>query len=197
MNPPNGAQDRIVFAGNPWPEGHPIAKFDWTARIQGEDLWFDLHLVSADYYAEREIEDREDADDEASDWTSPIVWGNYHYCTLSSTYWGGSPVGGIRVGPLAEFSLAALDGAEFAIDPFEGDGELPESDADPAFGLYLLGHDSAVDHRIRFVRRGDSDRYDLLWSGRIALSYAGDYVPRYRFQARIHDRPCPALPNRD
>lgn len=183
--------DRIVFSGNPWPEGHAIAEFEWSARVEGEDLWFDLHLVSADYYAEREIEDDED---EVSDWMAPIVWGNYHRCTLSSTYWGRSAVGGFRVGPLATFSPATLDGAEFAVDPFDGDGDLPDSDVEPAFGLYLLGHDSAVDHRIRLTRRGDSDRYDLLWSGRIALSYAGDYVPRHRFEARIHDRPCPPLP---
>lgn len=185
-------QDRIVFPGNPWPEGHAIAEFEWSARVEGEDLWFDLHLVSAAYYAEREIE--EDEEDAAPAWTAPGVWGNYHRCTLSSTYWGGGHGGGLRVGPLAQFSLAALDGAEFAVEAFDGDGELPDSDEEPAFGLYLLGHDSAVDHRIRFVRRGDSDRYDLLWSGRIALSYAGDYVPRHRFEARLHDRPCPPLP---
>lgn len=184
-------QDRIVFPGNPWPEGHAIAEFEWSARVEGEDVWFDLHLVGAKYYAEREIAD--DGDGAASDWASPIVWGNYHNCILSSVYWGES--GGIRIGPLAQFSLAALDGAEFVADPFDGDGELPDADEDPAFGLYLLGHDSAVDHRIRFQRRGDSDRYDLLWSGRIALSYAGDYVPRYRFEARLHDRACPPLPD--
>lgn len=187
------SDDRIVFPGNPWPEGHAIAEFEWSARIEGEDLWFDLHLVSADYYAEREIEDDEEA--ATSDWLAPIVWGNYHHCTLSSTYWGRSAVGGFRVGPWATFSPAALDGAEFVVDPFDGDAELPDSDQEPAFGLYLLGHDSAVDHRIRFLRRADSDRYDLLWSGRIALSYAGDYVPRYRFEARLHDRACPPLPD--
>ena len=100
--------------------------------------------------------------------------------------------GGFRVGPLAPVSAAALDGAEFAVDPVEDEIEDVE---DLAFGLYLLGHDSAVDRRVRFVRRGDGERFDILWSGRIALTYVGRYRPEYRFQARIHDVPMPALPS--
>lgn len=185
--------DRIVFPGNPWPEGHAVAEFEWTARAEGEELWFDLHLVSADYYAQRDIED--DGRDDTGDWEAPIVWCNYHHCTLSSTFWGGHERSGLRVGPLSAFSPQALDGAELLADPHEGDGELPGGE-EPAFGLYLLGHDSAADHRVRFLRRGDSDRYDLIWTGRIALSYAGDYRPRYRFEARLHDVALPALPSR-
>lgn len=181
---------RIVFEGNPWPEGHAIEEFAWTARVEDGEVWFDLHLASADYYAEREIEEDADAPEDDS-WKSPGVWSNYHSCTLSSTFWGQG--GGFRVGPLAQVSAAALDGAEFAVDPVEDEiGDVE----DLAFGLYLLGHDSAADHRIRFVRRGDGERFDILWSGRIALTYVGRYRPEYRFQARIHDVPMPVLPSR-
>lgn len=181
---------RIVFEGNPWPQGHALDAFEWTARVEDGEVWFDLHLASAAYYAERDIEEDPDQPEDDS-WKSPGVWGNYHRCTLSSTYWGER--GGFRAGPLAQLSAAALDGAEFRVDPFEDEAEIEDCD-ELAFGLYLLGHDSAVDHRIRFVRRGDSERFDILWSGRIALTYVGRYRPEFRFRAHIDDVPMPALP---
>jgi hypothetical protein len=76
--------DRIVFAGNPWPEGHAIARFEWTADIRDGQVWFGFHLESANYYAERE---GDDLGDEATDWQAPIVWDNYHRARISSTYW--------------------------------------------------------------------------------------------------------------
>lgn len=60
--------------------------------------------------------------------------------------------------------------------------------------IVFADHGNAVDHRIRVVRRGDSERFDILWSGPIALSYVGRYRPDFRFQARIDDVPMPALP---
>jgi hypothetical protein len=179
------SRGRIVFEGNPWPEGHAVEAFEWSARFEDGEVWFDLHLASAAYYAEREIEEDEDEPEDDS-WKSPSVWGNYHRCTLSSTFWGEH--GGFRAGPLAQLSAAALDGAEFVVDPV---GEEIDDVDELAFGLYLLGHDSAVEHRIRFLRRGDSERFDILWSGRIALTYVGRYRPDYRFQARIEDVPMP------
>ncbi|QQP95933.1 hypothetical protein [Lysobacter enzymogenes] len=60
--------------------------------------------------------------------------------------------------------------------------------------IVFAGHDRAVDHRIRCVRRGDSERFDILWRGRIAPTCVGRYRPEFRFQARIDDVPMPALP---
>jgi hypothetical protein len=178
---------RIVFPGNPWPEGHPIEEFAWTARIEDGDLWFDLHLRSAEYDSEREIEDEDDEKD--SDWEAPTVWNNYHQCTLSSTFWG--EAGGFRVCPVDAFSPVWLDGRVFAIDPI--DSEIDDADNRP-FHIYLLGHDSVANHRIEFRRIADSDTFDILWTGDIALSYVGDYRLGHRFDARIARVPCPAIP---
>lgn len=184
------SEHRIHFADNPWPEGHALEEFEWRARLVDGDLWFDLHLVTRKYYAERDIED-DDSIEYASDWNAPIVWGNYHNCILSSTYWGGD--GGFRVCVADAFSPAWLNGRTFEVDRFDQDplaDEIENLEERP-FGLYLLGHDSAVDHRIRFLRVGDSDRFDIEWTGRIAQSYVGDYVPRHTFRARMYAVPCP------
>ena len=55
--------------------------FAWSVRIKDGEVWFDVHLESADYYSERDIEDDENVEYE-SDWKAPIVWGNYQvrYC---------------------------------------------------------------------------------------------------------------------
>ena len=90
--------NRIYFKDNPWPEGHPIKRFAWSAKEIDGDIWFDMHLESADYYAERDIEDDED-EGYPSDWTAPAVWSNYHSCILSSNYWHH---GGFRVCSKAE-----------------------------------------------------------------------------------------------
>ena len=179
---------RIVFAGSPWPEGHAIEEFEWTARAVGDALWFDLHLRSAGYDAEREIEDNEDGN-ESSDWQCPGVWGNYHACILSSTYWGGE--GGFRVCALGECSADWLDGRRFEVDPVEGVIEDPD---ERAFHIYLLGHDSVANHRIEFRRIGDSERFDILWTGEIALTYAGEDELAHRFEARVTAVPYPTLP---
>ena len=178
-------RDRIVFAGNPWPEGHAIRAFAWTARVVDGDVRFYFHLESAQYYAERDIV--EDEEDDRGDWLSPGVWSNYHRCTLSSTKWGNE---GFVVGPAATYCADDLDGRVFRVDPLP----LPDDiDHDAlAFGLYLLGHDMAVDHTITFRRVPGTDTFDIDWRGRIALTYAGDYEPRHAFHAVLHGVAAPA-----
>jgi hypothetical protein len=178
---------RIRFDGNPWPEGHPIAEFAWTARIADGRVRFDLHLRSADYDSERAIEDDEDVEYD-SDWEAPIVWNNYHCCTLSSTFWGGE--NGFDVCAADEFSPAWLDGREFAVDTIEGEIDDPET---LSFHIYLLGHDSAANHRIAFRRIGESNLFDIVWHGDIALTYAGSYALAHRFEASIRSAPFPSL----
>ena len=53
--------DRIYFVDNPWPNGHRIINFKWSAHFKYEEeevlkertgLYFDLYLETADYYEE-------------------------------------------------------------------------------------------------------------------------------------------------
>jgi hypothetical protein len=187
------AQDRIHFPGNPWPEGHALTEFAWTVRVVDGVVWCDLHLRSADYYAERDIEldedEDEDEDDHDSSWEAPGVWGNYHRCTLSSTFWDNDR--GFPLCAIEDFTPAWLDGRTFEVDTItNGTLEGVELD-DLAFHVYLLGHDSVANHRITFHRIGDSDRFDIAWTGDIALTYAGDDDLAHRFEARISAVPFP------
>lgn len=177
--------NRIWFPGNPWPEGHPIKDFKWSAELRDGMVWFHLHLKTADYDSEREIEEDENEDHNSS-WEAPSVWGNYHACTISSTNWHR---GGFPVCPAADYTVDDLDGYEAQVDllPLKEDFDWD----DLAFHTYLLGHDSVAAHRIKFTRRGTSDRFDIEWTGKIALVYAGDYEYRHDFRALIHDVPAP------
>ena len=182
------ARDRIRFHGNPWPGGHALAEFAWTVRVVDGMAWCDLHLRSADYYAERDIALDEDEESESS-WEAAGVWDNYHRCTLSSTYWDDDR--GFLLCPAADFSAEWLDGRTFEVDTVTtGTLEGVELD-DLAFHIYLLGHDSVANHRITFQRIGDSDRFDITWAGDIALTYAGDDDLAHRFEARIANAPFP------
>ena len=169
-------QGRIYFPCNPWPAGHAIEALEWSGRLESErGLVFDLHLESAKYYAEDEGLDG-DIDD---DFRSPIVWGNYHACSLSSTKWGsnGWVVGTAEV-PFAFSSLADRVLVADALDS----PELDVTDLDErAFHIYLLGHDDVAEHRIHFQPAGE--HWNVAWKGRIALAYAGDYEFRYEFHA--------------
>jgi hypothetical protein len=177
---------RIRFVGNPWPEGHPIKAFHWGARLVDGDVWFDLHLESDDYYAEREIDD-DPSVEYLSDWVAPSVWYNFHSCTISSTKWH---YGGFRVCPIGDLSIDALRDLRFHVDPLPCD--LTDHDA-RAFHVYLLGHDTVVDHRIEFSRGIDPDCCDIRWKGKIALTYVGQYEARHSFEAEIHGVPIPGL----
>lgn len=175
--------DRIFFPGNPWPEGHPVTEFCWTARIEGGKVWFDFALETADYDSER----RTQASGETfGDWDAPSVWTNYGSCTISSD----SGARGFPVCGVGDFSLARLDGAMFHLDPPPNEST---EDEDFAFHVYLLGHDQVSDHRIAFTRLGDTDRFDIDWRGRIALAYAGDFEPRYEFHTTLTSVVAPRL----
>ncbi|QIS04431.1 hypothetical protein F5X71_20740 [Nocardia brasiliensis] len=178
------ANGRIVFPGNPWPAGHAIEEFAWTGRLDRVgNLWFDLHLRSADYAADG----LPDAPaEEAPDWSAPAVWTNYHRCTLSSTYWGEDDgTGFLAATPGKLFQLKAAAPQRLTADP------LPITEPDDleylAFNIYLLGHDSVADQQVLFTRRPDG-AHDIDWHGRIALSYAGDHDFRHRFQVRTSAR---------
>ena len=169
MSSPN----RIFFPGSPWPEGHAIAELRWTGRIELDGLYFDLHLRSADYYAERDIEGDVD---ELDSWKAPAVWGNYHCCHLSSTKWG--PDEGVFVGDEGD----PLDWTKLSEIIFDVDMRKAVADHDNhAFHIYLLGHDTVLRHHIHFTEpRGLKHR--LSWKARIALTYAGDDELKHRLE---------------
>ena len=170
--------NRIYFKGNPWPEGHPVKKFKWSAREKENDVWFDLHLESEDYYLERDFDDDDDVE-YLSDWVSPIVWANYHSCTLSSTHWGNR---GFKVCSSQQYSPEFLDGLEVEVD---ANPETIEDFDDFSFHIYLLGHDSAAKHKIRFERIGASLDFKIIWSGKIAQAYVGDYEYKHDFSVTL------------
>ncbi|MEH1014086.1 hypothetical protein V6U90_13365 [Micromonospora sp. CPCC 206060] len=181
--------DVIVFPGNPWPAGHQISAFEWTGRLEpGPQLWFDLHLRTADH-PDPPPGPVDATDHDPAGWTSPDVWHNYHACTLSSTHWGHY---GFLVGtPDRPLTLGALDGREFLVDqlpdaPDNAGADQDDEDYDRAFGIYLLGHDTVAAHRIAF-RQAPGGAFDVGWQGRIALSYHDLRAPFDRsFHARIH-----------
>ena len=174
-------ENRIVFAGNPWPGGHPVDLFQWTAFRRDGAVWFGFHLKTAGYDAERRVED--DGVGAPSDWEAAIVWTNYHACTLSTSQWHD---GGFRVGP--DLDPDALDGLELVVD-----SPPPDDTEDNACHIYLLGHDAVAEHRIRFTRSAGTDAFDIAWSGRIALVYSGEEAYDHAFAATLFAVPMPEV----
>lgn len=173
-------EGRIYFPGNPWPEGHAIETLVWDGRVDlFSGLMFNLHLVSADYDAERSIDDDDDRSP-SNDFEAPGVWGNFHHCILSSTYW--HHAGWVVGNDDHPLDLAALGDRTFQVDV----STSPRYDLldweDRAFHVYLLGHDTVADHVIRFRPERVPGSWSLEWNGRIALSYAGDDELRYSFR---------------
>jgi hypothetical protein len=173
-------EGRIWFPGNPWPDGHRVEEFDWTGRLDALGrLWFDLTLRTADYDEASVADDGGEEPEDLTDWEAPIVWNNYHRCTLSSIFWEDA-TGLLAATPERPFRLAGTEPQRLTADPLP----IEDLDAEPAFHVYLLGHDSVADHTITFTADGEgAHRVD--WTGRIALTYAGDDTFRHAFRAEI------------
>jgi len=170
---------RIVFVGSPWPEGHRIETFDWRGSLDTDGaLRFHLHLQTADYNAERDVDTR---DTEVGDWASSGVWCNYDRCTLSSDEWGacGFPVA-TASDPL---DLERLHERTFIVDPPPID--LRQHHDRAGFHIYLLGHDDVADHHINFAIGERPGVFAVSWRGRIALTYGGQSEFKYAFEAMI------------
>ncbi len=176
-------EGRIWFPGNPWPDGHRVEEFDWTGRLDGAGrLWFDLTLRSAFYY-EGDPEDDDDDDEDEDDlpaWEARIVWGNYHQCTMSSTFWDDA-TGLLAATPERPFALAGPEPRRLTADPLP----IEDLDVDPAFHVYLLGHDSVAGHTVTFTADGTGG-HRVDWTGKIALTYVGDERFHHDFRAEIH-----------
>ena len=171
---------RIYFKDNPYPNGHAIKDFVWSGRLDpNSELWFDFHLETEKYYQEDDSEDTTEAE---SDWKAKSVWDNYHQCTMSSTHWP-SNNGGILVGTKeAQFDLNNLTQQALLADT------LPlADDYDPetlSFFIYLLGHDSCANHCIKFSKQ--EHLFGVEWTGKLALTYGGEYDFNYDFAANIN-----------
>ncbi|MES9541667.1 hypothetical protein [Actinomadura sp. NPDC000600] len=172
--------DRIWFPGNPWPGGHRIEEFAWKGRLDPESgLRFVFELESADYDAEDSPGREEDEDSEdGPDFEAKIVWCNYHSCTISAAR------GFVAGSPDEPLDFDALTGRAFHVDGLDEVDEIEDWD-DFAFHIYLLGHDSVADHRIRFPTRHAPFEFGLEWDGRIALTYVGEEEYKYRFRAGV------------
>jgi len=178
-------KNRIFFHDNPYPKGHRIKNFVWSAHLETDGdkepgLYFDFHLKTEDYYEEDDSDDPEEFEPK-SDWKAKIVWKNFHSCTLSSTKWH---YGGIKVaGENSRINIQNLQNLTLQADTLPIDME--DDYEDRAFHIYLLGHDACADHRITFVKKNDDNTYDIEWTGKIALAYIGNYDLDYEFSAYI------------
>lgn len=168
---------RILFADNPWPDGHSIEKLTWGATLHpAQGLFIHFDLVSAPYCDGDHVEEKADG---TSDWHSKSVWANYHAChiapSMTSDCWG------ILVSDGSVPFDLDLPNHQFHADllPTSVDHVFEHG----VFGIYLLGHDACADHRINLARMADTNCYSLNWSGRIALAYADQEDFRYTFTA--------------
>ena len=172
--------NRIYFKGNPYSKGHRIKKFIWSGRLDAnEQLWFDFHLETDDYYSE---DDDEEDDKEDSDWEAKSVWENYHSCTLSSTKWKSQGIEIDTTNRKFDFDSLLLNDLTVDTLPLEDDLDFD----DLSFHIYLLGHDSCAGHRIKFSKN-NTDSFDIEWSGKIALTYGGEDEFKHDFSAFIQD----------
>ncbi|AXK34051.1 hypothetical protein DVA86_16675 [Streptomyces armeniacus] len=182
----SSGDDRIWFPGNPWPDGHRIARFEWGGRLDPDvGLRFTFELESADYDADDppglEDDDGDDGDDD--EWgsgfeSSKTAWRNFHRCGIT-------PAMGFVVGtPDEPLDFEGLPDRTFRVDRPEDVARLDDED-DLAFHIYLLGHDSVADHHIRFPAVHAPFEFGVEWAGRIALTYIGDEELRHTFQVRV------------
>jgi hypothetical protein len=129
------------------------------------------------------VDDEEDEEEAEDEWQAKIVWNNYHSCTLSSTHWGDT--GFLAGTDLKPFDLESLDGKEYRIDFLTSD-EQENSDQDTtSFGIYLLGHDAAAFHTIKFTKT-ENQTFNIDWKGKLAQAYVGDYEFKHDFHTLIH-----------
>lgn len=175
------AESRIYFIDNPYPKGHLIKEFKWSAHLYGDGLFFHFHLKTDRYYAEDDSYDSEDEEPESS-WKSYGVWSNYHACRLSSNQWDGD---GIIVGnEQKQIDFKALDKLILTADTLPRPENFDYDDA--PFSIYLLGHDDCANHKIH-LKKNAQNTFDIEWTGKIALAYVGDYDFKYDFKASIYN----------
>jgi len=139
-----------------------------TAIGERPAMALDFELVTADYNEEHQS-DRDAI--RPNDWASKIVWNNYGSCAITPSATSNFP--GIAVSGERTPFVFDQDEYLFTVDPLPIDDRTTYP-AHAAFGIYLLGHDAVADHRIHLHDRQPGGSYTVDWTGRIALTYAGD-----------------------
>ncbi|MBF7093405.1 hypothetical protein IUY40_17865 [Flavobacterium sp. ALJ2] len=175
-----GISGEICFLGNPYPNGHKLIEFVWSGRVEeDESLWFDFHLKTDSYYAD---DNKNEQEEERSDWNSKVVWENYQNCIISSTYWGSD---GIKINKSSQKAVFNdFINQTLIVDslPFNDDFEYDRL----AFEIFLLGHDTCADHKLE-ISLNTENNYDIEWSGKIALSYLGDDKFNHDFVLKVQN----------
>ena len=167
-------QGRITFPGNPWPDGHRIHAATWLAWIDPDGrLRFACDLQSEDYDV------RAPDTSGSGDWRSPVVWRNYGRCTIEAGR------GVLAAEPGRPFRFAARQ--TLTADPVAGF----DHEAEPAFGVYLLGHDTLAGHELTFTPAAGG--HELVWTGAVALTYAGDREFRHGFRVELTGLALPEI----
>lgn len=185
-------QGRIWFEGNPWPGGHRIASFRFGAHIDldrgswNPDMLGKRPALALDFELITERYDKEDGSDRfasgPTDWTSKSVWNNFQTCRLSSSETSDLP--GIAVSDSSVPFVFDQASYRFTADPLPI-GEFEDFPTVAAFGIYLLGHDAAADHRIHLHSRQPDGSYTVEWTGKVARAYVGDDNFEFGFRAHI------------
>lgn len=190
---------RVYFPGNPWPDGHPLETFEWSARfVPGSGIWFDFHLETIEFRSidppeGYEEPPEEDYENERYDWECTDLWHNYSRSIISSSFYArdikdanGKP------GFLAATPANPLDFSEpldLTADPAPED----PNDWPRAFGAYILGHDAVADHRFELTPLkgpGDRGHCSVGWTGKIALVYGGSTLGfAFEFRAEVPRAP--------
>lgn len=125
------AGGRVVFEGNPWPNGHALVSEFVDFGISISDAGLALHAgLKTVHYDADDVDGGGDGGGQGGDWNSKGVWCNYGKCHLE-----------LDEAPLEPCDLGAfLGGAPLRADP---ENTLA---ADREYDFYLLGHDYIRDH---------------------------------------------------
>lgn len=177
--------NRIIFKDNPYPAGHLIKAVKWSGRLEADrGLIFDFHLETEDYSNSSVHTSEEPEEDGLGDWHSKGVWENYHSCTLSSLAWGSS--GTLVASADSPFDFSSRFPLTLSIDPLPLGDEVEWDDL--ALGIYLLGHDACAGHHIKIESAMDN-KYNIHWTGKIALAYVGEADFNYDFDVALYSVP--------
>jgi hypothetical protein len=186
---------RIWFEGNPWPGGHAVREAIFAGHLSEGGVGLLLELATVDYEDEYPETFADEAFEtggalDATDWESPIVWGNFHACILSNLRWG------VDARKLPQLVGRGDPGGQvltrshrFEVDPLEPEPEAGFDVDDNVFHIYLLGHDAVRGHRIDITPSAAAGCHEVEWTGRIALAYIGETRYEHRFRCRLRDLP--------
>lgn len=189
----NNLRNRILFPGNPWPNGHLITMFRWFAGIrpleedliEGRELRFVMgmrfELQTEEYYAADNESARVEEENYEDNWKAKASWENYHRCYIGPSATSYSP--GIICSDGTKKFKFDCETYSFSADPLPIDPE--EFYNENVFGIYLLGHDTVADHKIFLHNRQADGSYTVDWTGKIALTYSGEEEFLHDFVAHV------------